>query len=400
MSKRFIAYLSIPSYLGYYLAVRRSLLSILVMFLITFGLPSISNADSGNPPKLNSVEQLTNGTYRPGDVITFRVNYSGGNPGLGSISMRTECVEDIFSSYINWSRSYTSIRESFGWFQYIEPFDLTKINILSGVISNRCTNGLHRFWDAQIVDQTNLISNLDKEVEAPQGLTYTVAEAHLVQDGEIRPEPQNDEINLLNIPQKITLDSNSIKEFSLPRLSKNGQVLFWLSNGSCKVIVPFASDAGGKLRITSQGACGLKLKGLPQVHLFNLPEILSNSPFTKTSVGISDRTATYYVVDPKSEGFNVGNSEINDLINKFLDLAKKRPDLKNSVDKVVDELKKASSSSDLSGFVPLIASANKQYTALVKSKRKKYSINCTSGTSTKVVTALNPKCPKGFKKVS
>lgn len=51
-------------------------------------LPTPTYADNANPPKIISVDQITTGPYRVGDLVSFRVNYTGGNPGIKLISIR------------------------------------------------------------------------------------------------------------------------------------------------------------------------------------------------------------------------------------------------------------------------------------------------------------------------
>jgi hypothetical protein len=45
-------------------------------------------ADNANPPKLVLVEQVTKGPYSIGEIVTFKISYTGGNPGIRSITIR------------------------------------------------------------------------------------------------------------------------------------------------------------------------------------------------------------------------------------------------------------------------------------------------------------------------
>lgn len=48
---------------------------------------SPSYADNANPPIVRFLEEITTGPYSVGDIITFKVTYEGGNPGIKSIKI-------------------------------------------------------------------------------------------------------------------------------------------------------------------------------------------------------------------------------------------------------------------------------------------------------------------------
>lgn len=48
----------------------------LVLFLPLSTL-STANADNANPPKITSVQQITSGPYSVGDIVTFKVVFTG-----------------------------------------------------------------------------------------------------------------------------------------------------------------------------------------------------------------------------------------------------------------------------------------------------------------------------------
>ena len=41
-------------------------------------------ADNANPPKILDLVQVTQGPYKPGDLVTYKIIFSGGDPGLKS----------------------------------------------------------------------------------------------------------------------------------------------------------------------------------------------------------------------------------------------------------------------------------------------------------------------------
>ena len=67
---------------------KRYFIILLCAALIPISLSTKSFADNANPPKIISVEQITKGPYKIGDIVSFKINYTGGNPGINSIAVR------------------------------------------------------------------------------------------------------------------------------------------------------------------------------------------------------------------------------------------------------------------------------------------------------------------------
>ena len=56
-----------------------------------------AKADNANPPRITSVEQVTTGPYSVGDIVTFKVGYEGGNPGIQEIKIAIRCIRNAGS---------------------------------------------------------------------------------------------------------------------------------------------------------------------------------------------------------------------------------------------------------------------------------------------------------------
>jgi hypothetical protein len=67
--------------------MKRVLISLGVLLLLISPTTPPASADNSNPPKIVSVDQVTKGPYAIGDIVTFKVNYAGGNPGIKSIEI-------------------------------------------------------------------------------------------------------------------------------------------------------------------------------------------------------------------------------------------------------------------------------------------------------------------------
>ena len=59
-----------------------------VLIFLTFTNFSLAKAGSANPPKVQSIKMLNpEKMYKAGDVVTFSIKYSGGNPGLKRVDL-------------------------------------------------------------------------------------------------------------------------------------------------------------------------------------------------------------------------------------------------------------------------------------------------------------------------
>ena len=86
--------LKLPRYL------RVTLLAFFTVASFSIYLPTPTYADNANPPKIVSVDQITTGPYAVGDLVSFRVNYTGGNPGIKLISIRGGWLKQCLRSSI------------------------------------------------------------------------------------------------------------------------------------------------------------------------------------------------------------------------------------------------------------------------------------------------------------
>jgi hypothetical protein len=253
---------------------------VLAVSLISLIVPTYSVADNANPPKLISVEQVSRGPYSIGDVATFRINYSGGNPGLNRAkievgSATNTCLSNIYDhalygTYVNQSE--------IAWYKApkSKPANESFLDI-SGVVLP-CLLAFQR-KSAQITDETGLsdgLSGVDNSVfeivaseDIPQFLTPA---------GEVKPSKINDGLSLTSLPASVKAG----KSFRLPRLTKNGVPVYYLAENdrdsrikSCRVAQAFPGDIGGTLYLSKPGNCRLTV--MPMLtDKFNYPKISYN----------------------------------------------------------------------------------------------------------------------------
>lgn len=266
------------------------------LLLVSFGLPSATYADNTNPPKIISIEQVSSGPYSIGDVVTFRINYSGGNPGLKKAvievsSNKKYCLANIYDHAL-YERFVN--QSEISWFKAPNSKS-TNLNILeiSGVVLPCSVTPERR--SVQITDETGLIDGLNGEKNSVfEIIIKEDIPTLLTPIGETKATKLNDELSIMNLPAK----SKQGKSFNLPRLTKNGVPVYYLAENSrdsriksCYVAHAFAGDIGGILHLTKAGDCRLTI--MPMItDKFKSPKIL----FNKLKKIKTDPTNTSYFV--------------------------------------------------------------------------------------------------------
>jgi hypothetical protein len=232
------------------------------LILLFSALPA--NADNANPPKIVSVEQVTKGPYSIGDIVTYKINYSGGNPGIRAINVKgagskETCVTLRPSTFVD---EYTMKQASYfesSWDKkmlsknfYPEPF------LLSGVVVP--CQGVDNFSKyVSIMDDTGLVARLeDRVAQGPSPLSALRIEVNpfdfITPVGEIKPTKIKDSISLKHIPKSPKAKTS----FELPRLTRNGVPVSFYPSGSCSIVhKTFEGDIGGTLRFNKAGECRL-----------------------------------------------------------------------------------------------------------------------------------------------
>ena len=122
------------------------------------------SADNANPPKLVSVEQVTKGPYSIGEIVTFKISYTGGNPGIRSITIRgagsnETCLASATNLQNNGSDGYELVwnKDKNAKHIFLDPIEISAI-----VVPCKRTNGFYS--GLTIVDETGLqdiVNNYD-----------------------------------------------------------------------------------------------------------------------------------------------------------------------------------------------------------------------------------------------
>lgn len=240
-----------------------------------------AHADNANPPKIVSIEQITTGPYSVGDIVSFKINYTGGNPGIKLIEISgagssTSCVSQS-ANLLALSKLYSVISvANLNWEKGKSlQTDISNSRIVSGFVVP-CTGRAPR--SLTITDETDLVDSIS-EFGAPftggnlSSLNIETTPTDLLTPiGEIKPVKISDAVSIKNIPKSPKAGS----KYELPRLTRGGAPIFWKVNGNCSIdYKTFKGDIGGTISFKKFGKCEL----LPSAMVndkFKLPKYTAN----------------------------------------------------------------------------------------------------------------------------
>lgn len=253
--------------------------SFLLVISLLLGSVTPVHADNANPPKIISVEQITSGPYSVGDIVTFKVGYEGGNPGIQNITIALKCVKNIGSigDWISWEDGEKLTSKSGN-------------GLISGYVVP-CQQSESFPWRVTITDKTQLRDVWDLiKLESQPSLKFIINKSDLLPTpvGEIKPANKlPDEVDL-GFPSKIRVNQS----FNLPRLTRAGAPLFYgvMTKKNCQINWDtFLGDLGGKLTTTSAGICAIRI--------FNQPSDKYENPSIKTDKLIKPSKSSSVIVN-------------------------------------------------------------------------------------------------------
>jgi hypothetical protein len=229
----------------------------LLLFALATSWPVPARADNANPPKIISVEQITTGPYSVGDIVTFKVGYEGGNPGIQSISISVNCVKNLGSIGIDSG-------DSISWRDGEQLTSKSGNGLISGYVVP-CRQSELSPSRVIITDKTRLQDVWDYyKISTQASLKFVINKSDLLPTpvGEIKPPNKlPDEVDL-GLTSKITVNQS----FDLPRLTKAGSPLFYrvIGRKNCQIDWDtFLGDLGGRLTATSVGMCVIRVGNRP-----------------------------------------------------------------------------------------------------------------------------------------
>ena len=382
-----------------------------------------ATGDTANPPVITSVTQLSTGPYKPGDVLTVRVNYTGGNPGLSSITVEARKLFPA-STAIKWStdRLNNGILEytAFGLKQRIRPSNKYGNGVVSRVLSG-CSSDEY-IYSAQITDLTRLgdykITWKEQKVFQLLGnLDYKILSDFCIPVGQVLPPRIPDEIDLANLGSNLEYSSKKQFSYLLPRTSKYGQPIVWSADGACMVEVDFPEDVGGTLVTEKTGDCRLSAYMETPTDKYESPKINSAFTFARSNNLDYPKIASIKVIDPEIKAAEVAAKNEKDRLDKqeydqvvsdyqkiFARIAALRREFPSDTSLAPYEAKLRTIQIVLGRELNTarnnyigVSSKIDAIEAILR-KTQKTTISCLKGKIVKKVTGINPKCPSGYKK--
>jgi hypothetical protein len=326
----------------------------IVPFFVTFSLLIASPfalADSANPPRFLGIKIVNEkAIYSPGDEIVYEIAYSGGNPGINKIEVSFRptkggtCIGfgNFSGGFLNWAEGKNYSTSNVG------PISDRIIRLVGTVVSN-CANGTNTF-------DTSWIVLTDKTDLAFSGFFYpptiNIKDGKYVPPGTALGSPIKSVVDLQVLQDSYVIDESKPTVVQLPRFNSDGILILYRESGLpiCGLLRD-SSGYGYQLSLEKKGICEV------EASILLTRSEYSNTPERKRIVLVSKAEA-----DAKAKAA----AELK---------AKQEAEAK-----AAEELRV------------------KQEAEAKAAASKKQSITCIKGKLIKKVTAVNPKCPAGYKK--
>ena len=271
-----------------------------------------ASATDRNVIEVVSVEQITQGPYSVGDIVTFKVNYIDSTKlgadlvvikGVGAKNICLSQESPSFSMPAAWNREIDppvdhpimGIRwqAQAGLNTYGRTFALVSGFIVPCRIDNslglkrvnvmnyKNVQGLLTISQEELSESTSLVNlNIDIKPSDLLNLSKDIGFVKL-----------SDKVSIGNIPKNPRIG----KQYSLPRLSQGGVPLSWFADsmGACSIFHDtFEGDIGGNLKIHKKGTCFLLSSPMPNdkykspTYKANVQFKAMNSESTKRFIGV------------------------------------------------------------------------------------------------------------------
>jgi hypothetical protein len=296
----------------------QALLSVLFLNL----LHTPAQADNANPPKIIELVQVTKGPYKPGDLVTFKIVYTGGNPGLDNLKIIfANGCDNKFS--LRWYES-EGVTEKHG-------------NGMVSMALPTCPPGFIYPTYVEITDKTLLKDS--KVLEKTANLEIEISDYLFkpIRSGEIAPDVlQTHSLDLSLIPSNPKIGDT----YLLPAVTSVGMPVYYRVDKSSPCSITQEQPGtfalpGGVLKINRNGDCNISIQSHNGKEILQRPSFAGPTINTKGKLNSFESTFATVLYETKLEA------------------------------------------------KPTVA--------------KKTTIVCVKGKLTKKVTAVNPKCPTGYR---
>ena len=248
----------------------QALLSVLFLSL----LHTPAQADNANPPTLIELVQVTKGPYKPGDLVTFKIVYTGGNPGLDNLKI-------IFA---NGCDNKFSLR----WYESEGVTEKHGNGVVSMALPS-CPPGFIYPTYVEITDKTLLQDS--KVLEKSANLEIEISDYLYkpIRSGEIAPDIlQTHSLDLSLIPSNPKIGDS----YLLPAVTSVGMPVYYRVDKSSPCSITQEQPGafalpGGVLKINRNGDCNISI----QSH--NGKEILQRPSFAGPTINTKGRLNSF-----------------------------------------------------------------------------------------------------------
>ena len=248
----------------------QALLSVLFLSL----LHTPAQADNANPPKIIELVQVTKGPYKPGDLVTFKIVYTGGNPGLDNLKI-------IFA---NGCDNKFSLR----WYESEGVTEKHGNGVVSMALPS-CPPGFIYPTYVEITDKTLLKDS--KVLEKSANLEIEISDYLYkpIRSGEIAPDVlQTHSLDLSLIPSNPKIGDT----YLLPAVTSVGMPVYYRVDKSSPCSITQEQPGafalpGGVLKINRNGDCNISI----QSH--NGKEILQRPSFAGPTINTKGRLNSF-----------------------------------------------------------------------------------------------------------
>ena len=203
--------------------------SFVVLIFLIFTNPPLAQADAANPPKVQSIKMLNpEKIYKAGDVVTFSIKYSGGNPGLKRVDLwaydqvQGKSIGDYCLTGHPWWSLWGDKPSNYGL--PIGPISTTEI-LMYKYISANCVKGVNEVrLAARIADLTDLESNYTVGDDL---FKFSVLDGLWIPPGEVLGNRIDTTFNLDFLPSEVVLEQGKSFEIKLPTRTSEGVPVFY-----------------------------------------------------------------------------------------------------------------------------------------------------------------------------
>jgi hypothetical protein len=369
--------------------------SFVVLILLTLTNFSLAEADTANPPKVESIKMLNvEKIYKVGDVVTFSIKYSGGNPGLKRVDLWA--YNHIQGQYFEhclignpWYSLWGDKPSNYGL--PIGPITTTEL-LMYKYVSANCIKGVNEVrLAARIGDLTDLESSYTLGNDL---FKFSVLDGLWIPPGEVLGNRIDTTFNLEFLPSEVVLEQGKSFEIKLPTRTSEGVPVFyqpWPGDVcfiSQEPAFPWFQpivEWSTVLEFKKPGTCSLTSSNGTLYR-----STFKDFVFKKEIKVVSKLERDKEISDAKAAAELKAKQEAEAKVAAELK-AKQEAEAKIAADKAAGEKLIADAKAEAARILA-------ETKAKVATPPKKITITCIKGKLVKKVTAVKPVCPKGYKK--